>query len=141
MFKRLDIQQVFSIIVLVPCFVALPIIGFDIYESWLLGQRLVWSESFTALTVCSFLGSIAGLGIFLRLKWARIIALVLFITGMLIWFIIFAIEFAHRNAHAPALSLLLLIYGICICILLFFNGDLMNETEDLDKDYHDILDK
>jgi len=37
--------------------------------------------------------------------------------------------------------LLLLIYGICICILLFFNGDLMNETADLDKDYHDILDK
>ncbi|MFT6149338.1 MAG: hypothetical protein ACJAUH_002029 [Saprospiraceae bacterium] len=141
MFKRLDIQQVFSIIILVPCFVALPIIGYDIYESWIFEKRLIWSESFTSLTICAVLGCVAGLGIFLRLKWARIIALVLFITGMLIWFIIFAIEFSNRNSHTPALSLLLLIYGICICILLFFNGDLMDETADLDKGYHDILDK
>lgn len=140
--KIIDTRQLFNILVLVPCFVAVPIIGLEVYNTWYLGKTLVWTAEFTSLSVCAVLGAIAGLGIFLRLKWARIIALVFFITGMLIWFVIFAIEFSHRsNGHASTLNLLFLIYGICISILLFFNGDLMDEEFLIEKEYHDILDK
>jgi len=38
------------------------------------------------------------------------------------------------------LTLLFMIYGICICVLIFFNGNLMDD-ELKPKEYHDILDK
>lgn len=137
--EKLDNLNVFNVLILVPCFIALPIVGWEVYESWYLEQELVWSAEFTSLAVCAVLGAIAGLGIFMQLKWARIIALVLFITGMLIWFVIFAIEFSHRGGKAPILTLLFMIYGICICILIFINGDYM-EDDIRKKEYPDILD-
>ncbi len=137
--EKLDNLTVFNVLILVPCFVALPIVGWEVYESWYIGQDLVWSAEFTSLTVCAVLGSIAGIGIFLQLKWARIIALVLFITGMLIWFVIFAIEFSHKGGKAPILTLLFMIYGICICVLIFFNGNYVDNNVST-KEYKDILD-
>ncbi len=139
-FRKFDIHNLFSILVLVPCFVALPIIAYEVYKTWYLGNELIWTEGFTSLVVCSGLGAIAGLGIFLRLKWARVIALVLFITGMMIWFVIYTVE-TDKNAHTPTLTLLLIIYSICICILLFFNGNLMEEENNKEREYPDILDK
>lgn len=140
--KRIDTQDLFNILILVPCFVAVPIVALDIYNSWYLGITLVWTVEFTSLVVCAVLGGIAGLGIFLKLKWARVISLVFFIAGMLIWFVVFAIEFSHKSSgHASTLSLLFLIYGICICILLFFNGDFMDDDILIEQEYHDILDK
>ncbi|MFK7949414.1 MAG: hypothetical protein AB8G11_17615 [Saprospiraceae bacterium] len=138
--EKLDNLNFFNVLVLVPCFVALPIVGWEVYESWYLDQPLAWTAEFTSMMVCAVLGSIAGLGIFLKLKWARIIALVFFITGMLIWFVIFAVEFSHKGGKAPMLTLLFMIYGICICILIFFNGNLMDD-ELKPREYHDILDK
>ncbi len=135
----MDKQILTNIIILVPCFLGLPIVGYQLYLNWLFETPLIWSESFTFFVICSVLGSIAGLGIFLKLKWARIIALVLFITGIVIWFVILSIE--YTNNRVPILSWLLLIYGICICILLFYSEKMYDEESYRKRNFDDILDR
>ncbi len=135
----MDKQTLTNILILVPCFLGLPIIGYQLYLDWLFENPVIWTESFTFFAICSVLGSIAGFGIFLKLKWARIIALVLFITGIVIWFVILTIEF--NNNRVPSLSWLLLIYGICICILLFYSEKMYDENSYQKRNFDDILDK
>jgi len=136
---EMDKQTLSNIIILVPCFLGLPIVGYQLYLNWLFETPLIWSESFTFFVICSVLGSIAGFGIFLKLKWARIIALVLFITGIVIWFVILSIE--YTNNRVPTLSWLLLIYGICISILLLYSEKMYDDESYKKRNFDDILDK
>lgn len=141
--KAYYINNFFIILTLVPCFVAIPFIGVELFESYQTGQPIVWTEQFTLLVVCSILGAIAGLGILLQNKVAKIITLVIFISGMVIWLVLFFLEYARTSyPHAQLLSAALFIYTVCISILLLLNRDLM--LVGLDENFFqsdDILDK
>lgn len=121
--KSLYINKLFSALTLMPCFIALPLIGYEIYTKATNGEAIIWNARFMLLVVCAVLGVIAGLGIWMRVKWARIISAVIFITGMVVFLVLFMVYFGKNQANMPTMSLLLLVYGMCICVLLFFNGD------------------
>ena len=108
--KSLYINNLFNFFTLVPCFVAVPLIIYEVYAKTINGESIEWNTGFTLLVACAVLGVIAGIGIWMRIKWARIITAVIFITGMVIFLVFFMIDFGKNQANVQTMSLLLLIY-------------------------------
>ena len=49
----MDKQTLTNILILVPCFLGLPIIGYQLYLDWLFENPVIWTESFTFFAICS----------------------------------------------------------------------------------------